>query len=98
MKVVMPGITINDLDSDGFVNQREAEASITGLTFTAGSDTALITERDFDVIVAALDDGPSTTTTVRSSGSAARPAAGDADDAEVKIEVQGDVEVEENDN
>jgi hypothetical protein len=84
MKVVMPDVTIIDVDSDGYVNQKEAEASITGLTFTAGSDTALITEQTYSTIVAARDDDDLELDL--------------DDDADVEIKVEGDVEVEDTDN
>ncbi len=84
MKVVMPDVTIIDVDSDGYVNQKEAEASITGLSFTAGSDTALITERTYSTIVAARDDDDLELDL--------------DDDADVEIDVEGDVEVEDTDN
>jgi len=85
MKIVMPGVTIIDTDSDGYVNQKEAEASITGLTFSTGEDTALITEKSYGTIVASLDD----------DDDALHVDLDDHEDTDVEIKVEGDVDVKE---
>jgi hypothetical protein len=81
-------VTIIDSDKDGYVNQKEAEASISGLSFASGDDTALITERSYSSIVATLDDDDAPRSSVRVTGDA-------DDDADVEIKVQGDVDVKE---
>ena len=85
MKVVFPDVTIVDLDADDYVSQVEAEAAIAGLSFTVGAGTALLTEPEYDLIVATLaaDDPPPVI--VHED---------DDPDVEIEIENDGDVEIE----
>lgn len=57
LKIVMPGVMIKDEDSDGYVSQAEAEASIAGLSFTSGEDDDDIGATQYGEIVALMDKG-----------------------------------------
>ena len=59
LQVVMPDVTINDEDGDGYVSQGEAEAGISGLAFSSGDATGDIGEEEYDEIVAMMDDDSS---------------------------------------
>jgi hypothetical protein len=62
LQAAMPDVTINDENADGFVNQSEAEASISGLAFESNGFTggsSLVSEPEYGLIVSQLSEGDS---------------------------------------